>query len=148
MIRAVKLISHVLHQKDGGKCGLLGLEILTPEQNPEPESIGTASRVRGDGIDRSLAKIAHVVVFSQHHLQRLPKPPDQLRGGVHCLPVQHHRQRGVQHVVRLCHGERNNAQQVSCHPSRIKVRRLSCLNTRSRHISAVRTCRTRIWSWA
>lgn len=45
-------------------------------------------------------------------LQRLPQPADLLPGGDHSLPVQHHRQRGVQHVVRLRHGGRHDAEQV------------------------------------
>lgn len=48
----------------------------------------------------------------QLHLQRLPQPADQLPGGVHRLPVQHHRQRGFQHVVRLRHRGWDHAQQV------------------------------------
>lgn len=48
----------------------------------------------------------------QLHLQRLPQPAHQLPGGVHSLPVQHHRQRGFQHVVRLHHRGWQHAQQV------------------------------------
>lgn len=49
----------------------------------------------------------------QLHFQRLPQPADQLAGGLHRLPVQHHRQRGIQHVVRLHHGGWHHAQQAS-----------------------------------
>ena len=52
------------------------------------------------------------LLCSQLPVQRLPQPADQLPGGVHRVPVQHHRERGLQPVVRLHHRGGDHAQQV------------------------------------
>lgn len=85
----------------------------------------------------------------QLHLQCLPQPADQLPGGVHSLPVQHHCQCGLQHVVRLHHRGWDHAQQVSYNTQTYHFRLLLLysavvlLNT-SVCVLAVRTCRTLI----